>query len=242
MSSNYKIGVFDSGIGGLTVLQEIKRALPNENILYYGDSKNNPYGNKSDEKLWEITKKIVNYLKEKQCKVIVIACNTATTRCIKKLREEFPELVFVGTEPAIKMACDQGCRETLVMGTKATVTSKSVHHLIHKNKKENQNIYLQNCEGLAHAIETNNQRMIHELLDRYLTPYQNQNFDSVVLGCTHYPLIQKQILEYFKDAKIYDGAQGVAREVKHQLEMHNLYTVDTIQGKVTILNSIEDSL
>ena len=104
---NRKIGVFDSGIGGITVLKEIIKILPNEDYLYYCDSKNNPYGEKSDIELLEITNNIVNFFIKKDVKIIVVACNTATTRCIKTLRKMYPDILFVGTEPAIKLACSQ---------------------------------------------------------------------------------------------------------------------------------------
>ena len=99
-----KIGVFDSGLGGLSILKELKRLLPNEDFLFYEDSINNPYGEKSEDELFEITSNIVNYLLENNCKMVVVACNTATTCCMKRLREKYPDTIFVGTVPAIKVA------------------------------------------------------------------------------------------------------------------------------------------
>ena len=99
-----KIGVFDSGIGGLTVLEELKKMLPKEDFIFYADSANNPYGEKTDEELNGIVSNIVDFLIDKGCKIIVIACNTATTRCIRYLREKYPDIVFIGTEPAVKLA------------------------------------------------------------------------------------------------------------------------------------------
>lgn len=235
----YKIGIFDSGIGGLTVLNEITKLLPNEDILYYGDSKNNPYGNKSDEELLNITKRIVEYFINYECKIIVIACNTATTRCIHHLRKMYPDIIFVGTEPAIKVACDHHSKSTLVLGTKATVTSASVQKLIHENKRENQTIYLENCEGLAHAIEMQDEYTIHKILEEHLLPYQDKEIDAVVLGCTHYPYVGEEILKYFKNATIYDGSIGVAKEVKRQLENHHLKKTKQTLGNVKIIDSIE---
>ena len=100
---NRKIGVFDSGLGGLSVLKELRKTLPNEDFLYYEDSIHVPYGEKSDEELLTITSHIVDYLLENDCKIIVIACNTATTSCMKALREKYPDVIFVGTVPAIKL-------------------------------------------------------------------------------------------------------------------------------------------
>ena len=147
-----KIGVFDSGRGGMSILDELRRLLPNEDFLYYGDSINNPYGEKSDEELMTITTKIVDYLKENDCRVIVIACNTATTRCMKKLRKIYPELIFIGTVPAIKMACDNNFKNTLVMATPATIESERTSELVRDNKRIDQNIYLVPWFGLAQAI------------------------------------------------------------------------------------------
>jgi len=214
----YTIGVFDSGIGGLNILNKIKKELPNENILYYGDTKNNPYGEKSDKELLELTKNIVDYLKNKGCKIIVIACNTATTRCIKELKKLYPDLIFIGTIPAIKVAYDNNSKNTLVLGTKATITSQTVKKLTTKYKHPNQYIYLQACDGLANAIEINNQKLINELLDKYLIPYQDKNIDTIILGCTHYPNIKNLILEYFPKVNIYDSSKYVAKKVKNKLK------------------------
>ena len=110
-----KIGVFDSGLGGLSVLKEMMRVLPNEDFLFYEDSLNNPYGVKDEEELLEITSKIVDYLLDHDCKIIVIACNTATTCCMKALREKYPDTIFVGTVPAIKVAYDNNYKNTIIL-------------------------------------------------------------------------------------------------------------------------------
>lgn len=221
-NKNNKIGILDSGIGGTTTLNEIKKLLPNEDFIYYADSKNNPYGSKSTEELYSIVKNIVDYLIKKEVKLIVIACNTATTKCIEKLRENYKNILFVGTEPAIKVACDNNYKNTLVLATPGTIKSERTGELVNKNKKINQNIYLLPCDYLANAIERNDNKEIDSLLNKYLTPYQNKNIDSIVLGCTHYPLIKDKIQSYFKDAIIIDGNIGVAKRVKYILETNNL--------------------
>ena len=219
---NNRIGIFDSGIGGTTTLKEIMKLLPNEDYIYYADSKNNPYGNKSEEELLMITSEIVDYLISNNVKIIVIACNTATTKCIKKLREKYPQMMFVGTVPAIKVACDNNYNNTLVLATPGTISSDLTQELIDNNKKENESIHLLPCEGLANAIEKNNENLINDLLNKYLTPYKNENIDAVVLGCTHYPLIKDKIQSYFENAVILDGNIGVANRVKFLLEKNNL--------------------
>ena len=232
---NKKIGIFDSGIGGTTTLNEIVKLLPHEDFIYYKDSKNNPYGEKTDEELYNIVSNIVEYLIKKDVKLIVIACNTATTKCITKLRENYKDMIFVGTEPAIKVACDNNFKNTLVMATPATISSERTHELILNNKKEFENITLLSCDGLANAIETNNQNKIDNLLHKYLDKYKNDNIDAIVLGCTHYPLIKDKIKSYFKNAKLIDGNMGVAKQVKYQLETHNLLNLNSKKGSIQFI-------
>lgn len=217
-----RIGIFDSGIGGLTVLDELKKILPNEDYLFYADSKNCPYGEKSDSELYDITSNIVDYLIDKDCKIIVIACNTATTRCIKYLREKYKDMTFIGTEPAIKVACDRDYKNILVMATPATIASERTNILVDQNKKEYENIYLVPCEGLADAIETENVKKQEGIVSSIYEEYKNMNIDAIVLGCTHYPHIKEMINKYFKDAELLDGGAGVARETRRQLEKMNM--------------------
>lgn len=232
------IGVFDSGIGGLSILDKMKEMLPYEDFYYYADSKNNPYGEKSDEELFEITKKIVYKLKEKGAKLIVIACNTATVRTIKKLRKEYPELIFVGTVPAIKVACENGSQNTLVMATPATIGSERTEELVRDNKRADQNIYLAACAGLANAIETSNKREIERLLKEIFKDYRDKMIDTIVLGCTHYPFIKKEILKEMPGVNLVDGSEGVSREVKRQLQEKGLLREEKRSRKIIIYNSL----
>lgn len=230
------IGVFDSGIGGLTVLEEIKKILPNEDYLFYADSKNNPYGEKEDEELFKITSDITDYLISRGCKIIVIACNTATTRCIKFLRDKYPDITFVGTEPAIKVACDKGYNNILVMATPATINSERINILVNENKKCYENIYLVPCEGLANAIEVGNVEKQEKIISNIFNDYKEYDIDAIVLGCTHYPFIKDLISKYFSNVSLLDGGNGVAREVKRQLELKNLAS-NKGSSNVEIINS-----
>ena len=232
------IGVFDSGIGGLSVLEELEKVLPNEDFYYYGDSINNPYGEKSDQELLEITSHIVDVLKENGAKIIVIACNTATTRVMKKLREKYPKMIFVGTVPAIKVASDHDSKNTLVMATEATIHSLRTAELIRDNKRKDQNIYLVSCPGLANAIETKNEEKIKSILQETFLPYKDKNIDTIVLGCTHYPFIKKEILEEMPGVKLVDGSQGVSMETKRQLTENNLLDERVHERKIIIYNSL----
>ena len=231
-----KIGVFDSGIGGLTTLEEIKNILPKEDFIFYADTKNNPYGDKTLEELYKITEDITDYLINKNVKLIVIACNTASTQCINHLRNKFPNMIFVGTEPAIKVACDNNYKNTLVMATPGTINSERTNELIKTNKKDFENIYLLPCDKLANAIERKDNKEIKTLLDKYLLPYKNKKIDAIVLGCTHYPHIKNDIQKYFPKSTIIDGNKGVAKRVKYQLETNNLLN-NNGQGNIEFIQT-----
>ena len=209
-----KIGIFDSGKGGLTIFKEIKKVLPDMEYKYIADSENCPYGEKTDEELMEIARKNVEELKSWGAEIIVIACNTATTRCIEKLREEYPELKFVGAEPAIKLATESGAKNILVMATPGTVESERMESLLEENQKPGQKIILLACPGLADAIEENEgtDEKLRELLEA------TEGHDCVVLGCTHYSLIRGKIGKFFPAASIIDGNKGVAEKVKEVVE------------------------
>ena len=233
-----RIGVFDSGIGGLTVLEELKKLLPNEDYLFYADSKNCPYGEKSDTELYDITSNIVDYLIDRDCKIIVIACNTATTRCIKYLRDKYKDMTFIGTEPAIKVACDRDYKNILVMATPATIASERTSILVNDNKKDYENVYLVPCEGLADAIETDNFKKQEEIVSSIYEEYKEKEIDAIVLGCTHYPHIKDLISKYFTNAELLDGGNGVARETKRQLERMNMLGTG-LSPVVEIINSMD---
>jgi len=214
-----KIGAFDSGIGGTTILAAVQKLLPYEEYKYIADSKNCPYGEKSDDELKRIVTKNVEELKSWGAKIIIIACNTATTKCINYLREEYPEIRFVGTEPAIKLAAKSNAKNILVMATPGTIASERTKSLLKENQHEGQNITLLSCPGLADTIELNypiqNYRPIIEKLQELLKDQADP--DVVVLGCTHYSLIKPEIEKIFPRAKLIDGADGVANRVKSLL-------------------------
>ena len=234
-----KIGVFDSGLGGLSVLKEMMRVLPNEDFLFYEDSLNNPYGVKDEEELLEITSKIVDYLLNHDCKIIVIACNTATTCCMKALREKYPNTIFVGTVPAIKVAYDNNYKNTIILSTPYTTKSKRVEELLNDYTREDQIITNISGENLANLIELDKHDEIMKLLHRLLDDYSDKA-DSLVLGCTHYSLIKKEINEVLPNTVLLDGCLGVANEVEHQLEEHDL--LESNNGSLEIINSKSNDL
>lgn len=216
-----KIGLFDSGLGGTTILAAVKNLLPNEEYKYIADSKNCPYGEKSDEELQKIVTSNVETLKKWGAKIIVIACNTATTRCISYLRDKYPELIFVGTEPAIKLATKTNAKNILVMATPGTIESERTKLLLKENQRPGQTIKLLPCAGLADTIEHFYNSPDHTpIIDCLRKLLQDIDFtpEIIVLGCTHYSLIKELIQPFFKTAVLIDGNQGVAEEVKTMLQ------------------------
>ena len=173
------IGIFDSGIGGVTVLREIINILPNENYIYFSDSINNPYGDKKQEKIIEICDKIVQNLLKKNCKAIVIACNTASAIAAKHLREKYKEIPIIAIEPAYKMVYDYAYdNPTLVMATKGTIESEKFNILY--NKYDNHKTELLECVGLADVIEEGNEEKIKNYLKENLGKYKGK-VQNVVL-------------------------------------------------------------
>ena len=232
---NRKIGIFDSGLGGLSILKELLKVLQNEDYLFYEDSINNPYGEKNDEELFSITCDIVDYLLKENCKIIVIACNTATTSCMKKLREKYKDVIFVGTVPAIKMAYDENMKNTLLLATDYTIKSERVKELLHDYTGKNQKIYVESGKNLASLIELGDNAQIRKLLENILTPYKDK-IDSIILGCTHYPLAKSIIEEILPNVKILDGSYGVSKEVKRKLEDNKMLSTNQV-GSIKIINS-----
>lgn len=205
-----KIGMFDSGRGGTTVLEAVKKRLPFEEYYYIADSSNCPYGEKSDEELYRIVRGNVEKLLEWGAEIIVVACNTATTRCIARLREDYPEVPFVGTEPAVKLALESGFSKVLVLATPNTIRSERMKELV-----GNARVDLLACPGLAETIEKYYERdndkieaKLSELLE------YDESYDAVVLGCTHYPLVREEIQKFYPKAVLLDGAEGVAKRVE----------------------------
>ncbi len=220
MNQNGKIGVFDSGIGGVTVLREIIKILPKENYRYYSDSKNNPYGDKIDEEIQQLCDNIVQHFIQENCKAVVIACNTASSKAANLLRKKYPQLPFIAIEPAYKMVYDYAYdKPTLVMATKGTIDSEKFNLLI--KKYDNHKTYLLPCIGLADRIEQGNKEEIRKYLREHIGSYQGR-VENVVLGCTHYPLVQKEIQEVLGQVQFFNGAPNLAKHLKDILEERNL--------------------
>lgn len=216
MNENFRIGIFDSGIGGVTVLKELIKILPNAEYIYYSDSKNNPYGDKTYKEIIEICENIINFFIEKNCSTVIIACNTASAIAADYLRKTYKELNIFAIEPAYKMVHDYAFNSsTLLMATKGTIESEKFNLLY--NKYNNNKTVVLPCVGLANIIEENNKEKIREYLDENIKKYKGK-VKNVVLGCTHYPLIQNEIKEVLGNVKFFDGAEKLAEYVKREME------------------------
>ena len=231
-----KIGFFDSGIGGVTVLRECIKLVPDFNYIYYSDSLNNPYGDKTKEEVLVIASNIVSYLIDKGCSIIVIACNTASAMCVEYLREKYPDVWFVAIEPAVKCAYDNLENNTLIMATKGTMDSERFHNLYDKYHRKN--FYLKSCVGLANLIENGEISKIKAYLDENIGKYRDK-VDSVVLGCTHYPLIKKEISEVLGSVNFYDGSIGVAKRLKRIIDDNNF--ISDNERNILFIDSSNDN-
>ena len=213
------VGILDSGIGGVTVLREILKQGINAKFIYYSDSKHNPYGDKSEEEVYSIVKGVVDYLLNRGCDIIVLACNTASAMCVKRLRSEYPDTLFIAIEPAYKMVHDYNpSGKSLVMATEGTLNSEKFLALYHKY--DNKNTILLPCKGLAELIEEGNDVKIDRYLEENLSKYKD--IDNVVLGCTHYPLIKENIRKVLGNVKFFDGSVGVSKELVRQLQSRDI--------------------
>ena len=223
MKSTNPIGLFDSGIGGTSIWKEVHALLPNENTIYLADSKNAPYGLKSKDEIIALSYKNTEFLVENNCKLIIVACNTATTNAIKELRAKY-DVPFIGIEPAIKPAALQSKTHCIgILATKGTLNSELFHKSV-TNYPEVK-IIEQIGHGLVQLIENGalNSPEMMELLESYLLPMVEKNIDYLVLGCSHYPYLIPQIRKIIPShIKIIDSGEAVAKQSKKILEQHNL--------------------
>lgn len=230
---NTNIGFLDSGIGGVTVLRECIKLLPNFKYVYYSDSINNPYGDKSKDEIINIVNDIVVKLIDMECYVIVIACNTASCICVDYLRDKYKNISFIAIEPAIKLACDnEKNTNTLIMATKGTIDSDRFHALY--DKYNNDNFYLLSCVGLANLIENGKKIELEKYLVDSLSYYKDK-VSSIVLGCTHYPLIKDEIRKVLGNVSFYDGSFGVAKQLKRIIIEKEYKNLD--EKKILFLDS-----
>ena len=236
------IGVFDSGLGGISVLRELFRLMPHENYLYYGDSAHAPYGNRSLEEIRELSLVVADYLMSRGVKAIVVACNTATSACVRLLRSEHPELPIVGLEPALKPAALAHPGGTIaVMATDMTLKQPKFLSMFKKYKNQAHIVpvpatelvaYVERGELYSPALK----KTIEQILKRSITIRP----DAIVLGCTHFPFVRKAIEEVAEQSEVFDGSEGAARYCRTLLQERNLLNPQTEEGDVEIMNSSGD--
>ena len=223
MENNQPIGIFDSGIGGTSIWQEIHQLLPNEKTIYLADSKNAPYGQKTKQEIIDLSLKNTDFLLQMNCKLIVVACNTATTNAIQELRAKYT-IPFIGIEPAIKPAATNSKTQTIgILATKGTLNSELFNKAteIYQDTK----IVEQVGHGLVQLIENGqiNSTEMEQLLHSYLQPMIDANIDYLVLGCSHYPYLIPQIKKIIpSNIKIIDSGEAVAKQTKRILEENNI--------------------
>ena len=246
--SNKPIGIFDSGIGGTSIFKEIYALMPQENTIYLADSKNAPYGGKTKSEILALSIKNTELLLEKNCKLIVVACNTATTNAIKVLRATY-KVPFIGIEPAIKPAALHTKTKAIgILATKGTLGSE----LFHKTTDLYGNgikVIEQIGEGIVPLIEAGqtNSNAMKLLLKTYIEPMLDANIDALVLGCTHYPYLMPLLAELLpKHVKIIDSGLAVAKQTKTVLEHHKILNQSDAtpehlffsNGNIKVLNAI----
>lgn len=234
------IGVFDSGMGGISVLKELYEVMPNENYIYFGDSLHAPYGTKSLEEVRKFTFDNVEMLLKENAKGIVVACNTATAAAVRSLRQMYPDLPLVGIEPALKPAALQpGHPSVLVMATPVTIQGDKFKKLKMQYEQQADIIGLP-CPGLMEFVENGNTQGddLQDFLKQLLEPYIG-NIDSIVLGCTHYSFLRRLIRQLTGgQVRIFDGGNGTAREMRRRLAEAGLRAHRISFGTVDFRNSL----
>lgn len=223
MDTKQPIGLFDSGVGGTSIWKEVHALLPFESTVYLADSKNAPYGKKSKDEIIALSKKNTEILLEANAKLIIVACNTATTNAIKVLRATY-DVPFIGIEPAIKPAALHSKTQKIgILATKGTLNSELFHQTVQNYSQVK--IIEQVGHGLVELIENGNlySPEMTQLLNSYLQPMIEENIDYLVLGCTHYPYLIPQIKKILpKPIQIIDSGEAVARQTKKILEQNQL--------------------
>lgn len=247
MSDSRPIGVFDSGVGGISVLKELQKKMPHENFIYFGDSANAPYGTKPFGQVEELTCHTAQYLVNQGVKALVIACNTATAAAVHIVRAQYPDMPVIGIEPALKPAVEHNPGGlVVVLATNVTLAEPKFLKLM-QTYKDRARIRTIGCPdivthvesgdlsspALKHYLEERLRFAIHDVPDAKLS-----DIDAVVLGCTHYPFVRPLLQSILRaDCLIIDGGDGTARETARQLKIRGLLSDAQTDGNISILNS-----
>ena len=224
MANDRPIGIFDSGLGGLTITAAVRQALPHERLFYFGDTAHIPYGQRSLDEVRAFSVAITDALLAKGCKLIVVACNTASAAALSTLRERFPNVPFVGMEPAVKPAVEQTRTGVVgVLATSATFQSELYASVVVRFAHDVE-VLREPCPGLVPAIERGefDTPGTEALLRGWLEPMLQRNIDALVLGCTHYPIV-RPVIEHIvgPNVRVIDPAPAVARQVQRMLDQND---------------------
>lgn len=242
MSSNNPIGIFDSGVGGLSVLREIRAQMPNEHLIYFGDQGHVPYGPRSMEQIQGFSEGITKLLLNQNSKIIVVACNTASAAALKHLRATFPDVQFVGMEPAVKPAAEKTQTGKVgVLATPATFQG-ALYASVVERFANGVELYQNTCPGLVDQIEKGelNSPATRAILEDALLPMLEKNIDTVVLGCTHYPFVIPLIEQIVGgNVRVIDPAPAVAKQVKRLLDAGGMLNQNGDEGTVRFITSGE---
>lgn len=240
-TSNDYIAVFDSGVGGISVLRQLRKLMPQERYVYFGDTANAPYGSRTTAQVRELTLAAAGKLTaEYPVKALVVACNTATAAAITDLRAAYPELIVIGIEPALKLAADHFPGGRIgVMATQVTLREEKFDHLLHRFRRDC-TVSKIPAPGLVELIESGkgDSPECEAFLRQLLGPYVG-NLDALVLGCTHYPFVQRAIARVLgPGTTLLHGGQGTARETRRRLEQAGL--LRTGEGEILLTESKGD--
>lgn len=235
MKKTAPIGLFDSGVGGITVWNELVKLLPKENTIYLADNKHAPYGYRTKQEVLEYSVKNTEYLLSKGVKLIVIACNTATTNTIESLRLKFPDISFIGVEPAIKPAALLSAKKRIaVLATYNTLSSFEFAQALKRPYMSGIKVTQIVGEGLVPLIEDNrlNSEQMKKLVDIYTQEIRASDIDQLVLGCTHYPYIKHLLAEALPQGiNILDSGQAIAKQTKFILESEQMLNESSELGE-----------
>src|ERR1043165_5700488 len=238
--SRAPIGIFDSGVGGISVLRAIREQMPEESALYFADQGHIPYGPRPMKRIRNFSEAITNFLLERNAQIIVVACNAASAAALKYLREKFPDVQFVGMEPAVKLAAEHTQTGKVgVLATPATFQG-ALYASVVERFTNGVELFQNTCTGLVQQIEQGNLdgKETHKILADALLPMLEKNIDTVVLGCTHYPFVIPLIDEIVGDkVRVIDPAPAVAKQTKRLLEAGGMKSQSDSRGAVKFYTS-----
>jgi len=230
---NNPIGIFDSGIGGLTVLKEVSKLLPKEDIVYFGDTARVPYGNKSKSTIIKFSTENVLFLLKKKVKIVIVACNTSSALALGSLQNTFNIPILGVIEAGVRKALEKTKSKKIgVIGTKSTVESKSYNSTAAKLDK-NVLVHSKCCPLFVPLVEEGilKGKIVDEVMRLYLAGFKNKEIDTIILGCTHYPLLKNALARFLKRVFIVDSAKEVARHTKEILSENSLLAERRTQGR-----------